>query len=88
MVSTGISRRVLLALNERDPLTVSEIFQLVTAPGVTEGTVWTILSRARGNGLVRREKAADGLWRYALTGGGRRRVVWIIRNGSGRRRRS
>lgn len=45
--------------------------------GVHDGTVWTILARARHHGLVCRELAGRTYF-YELTAGGLRRVAWIL----------
>jgi DNA-binding transcriptional regulator PaaX len=45
--------------------------------GTHEGTIWTILCRARHNGLVSRKKAGRSFF-YELTDGGNRRVKWIL----------
>jgi predicted transcriptional regulator len=79
MTSTGISRSVLLALQD-GPLPVVQILDALgpRGEGVHEGTVWTILARARQNGLVTRKK--DGrTYFYSLTDGGVRRVEWLLK---------
>jgi DNA-binding PadR family transcriptional regulator len=52
---------------------------------VNHGTIWTVLERARENGLVsysstdetgKRPRGRPSFW-YGLTDGGRRRVKWI-----------
>ena len=75
---TGISRSVLLALQGGK----KNSKQILSSLGprretVHQGTVWTILSRARMNGLVSREKVGRAFF-YSLTGGGERRVEWIL----------
>ena len=79
-VRTGISRSVLLALEGGDA-TVDEILERLGPhrDTVNNGTVWTILERARQNGLVSCGTKSEQKrpYRYALTDGGLRRVKWI-----------
>jgi len=74
---TGLSRGVLLTL-KKGPLSVAGVLEAMgpRSESVHEGTIWTILSRARQNGLVRRELAGR-TYLYELTAGGDRRVRWI-----------
>jgi len=76
-VSTGISRSVLLIL-KAGAMSVSQVLGELgpRSSGTHEGTVWTILARARQNGLVSREKRGRTYF-YSLTDGGIRRVEWI-----------
>lgn len=79
-VRTGLSRSVLLALEEGEA-TVDEILERLGphSDTVNNGTVWTILERARLNGLVTCGVKAEQKrpYRYSLTDGGVRRIVWI-----------
>ena len=76
-VKTGLSRAVILSLSE-GPGWIDEILERLgpRSGGVSAGTIWTILDRARNNGLVRREKRGR-IFFYELTDGGYRRVAWI-----------
>lgn len=80
LVRTGLSRSVLLALEEGQG-TIDEILSRLGphSETVNHGTIWTILERARGNGLVTCGVKADQKrpYRYSLTDGGVRRVAWI-----------
>lgn len=79
-VRTGLSRSVLLSLEDGEA-TVDQIVERIVprSEGVNNGTVWTILERARENGLVTCGIKAEQKrpYRYALTEGGLRRVAWI-----------
>lgn len=76
-VKTGLCRSVILSLSEESG-SIDEILERLgpRSDGVSTGTIWTILDRARHNGLVRREKEGRTFF-YELTDGGRRRVDWI-----------
>lgn len=80
--STRISQRVLLALGTLGPTSIYGILEaLEDHKGVSHGTVWNILDRARQNGLVQRDGPnieKRELW--SLTNGGHRRVEWIQKN--------
>lgn len=75
---TGISRAVLMALQDGKKNSKQILSSLrPRRETVHQGTIWTILSRARMNGLVSREKIGRAFF-YSLTGGGKRRVEWIL----------
>ena len=80
--STGISRAVLMALQDGQKSS-AEILNLIGphAETVHQGTIWTILSRARLNGLVARERIGRSYF-YRLTDGGQRRTAWILQQAS------
>lgn len=61
-------------------MSVSQILKELgpRSEGTHEGTVWTILARARQNGLVSRDKKGRTYF-YALTDGGIRRTKWILK---------
>lgn len=79
-VRTGLSRSVLLALADGEA-TVNEVLARLGphTDTVNNGTVWTILERARLNGLVTCGVKSEQKrpYKYWLTEGGLRRVVWI-----------
>lgn len=79
-VRTGLSRSVLLALGD-GPATVDEILGRLGphTDTVNNGTVWTIVERARLLGLVTCGVKSEQKppYRYSLTEGGERRVAWI-----------
>lgn len=79
-VRTGLSRSVLLALEEGEA-TVDEILERLGShtDTVNNGTVWTIVERARLHGLVTCGVKAEQKrpYHYSLTDGGLRRVAWI-----------
>jgi DNA-binding PadR family transcriptional regulator len=76
---TGVSRAILLCLSAaKRQLSINEILERLgpRTDGVTHGTIWTTLDRARSNGLVRRQLRGRTYY-YSLTAGGKRRVSWI-----------
>ncbi len=78
---TGLSRTILLTL-ERGPATADEVLERLgpREREITRGAVWVVLERAIRNGLVRSNRRDEGIkkpYRYELTDGGRRRVLWI-----------
>ena len=79
-VRTGLSRSVLLAL-EQGEATIDEILERLGPHNETinNGTIWTIVERARMNGLVTCGVKAEQKrpYRYSLTDGGVRRIEWI-----------
>lgn len=79
-VRTGISRSVLLSLEE-GPASIALVLDRLgdRSRGVTHGTIWTTLERARAQGLVTCgvKKAVRPPYIYSLTDGGMRRVEWI-----------
>lgn len=79
-VRTGLSRSVLLAL-EQGEATIDEILERLGPHNETinNGTIWTIIERARLNGLVTCGVKAEQKrpYKYSLTDGGLRRVAWI-----------
>ena len=79
-VRTGLSRSVLLAL-EGGEATIDELLGRLGphSDTVNHGTVWTILERARANGLVSCGVKSEQKrpYRYGLTDGGLRRIKWI-----------
>ncbi len=76
--STGISRRVLLALDQQGGVSTADLLEFLrsSSSAVTVGNIWTILDRARHNGLVSRIRKGR-TYLYSLTGGGERRTKWI-----------
>lgn len=75
--STNLSQRVLFALKTLGSSDLKGILEAVGEPkGVTIGTIWTVLDRARSNGLVNRVRTQQGLT-YELSRGGERRVKWL-----------
>lgn len=80
LVRTGLSRSVLLAL-ESSPASIDGILERLGphSETVNHGTIWTILERARGNGLVSRAPISERKRPhiYTLTDGGLRRIAWI-----------
>lgn len=82
--ATGISRKVLFALWDLGSSDLKGIWEaLGKLDGVTQGTVWTILSRAALHGLVAKGLSGKtGLITWQLTKGGVRRVRWLERNQS------
>jgi DNA-binding PadR family transcriptional regulator len=63
------------------PASIDEILERLGphSAGVTHGTIWTTLERARAHGLVSCgiKKDQKRPYRYVLTEGGERRVAWI-----------
>jgi DNA-binding PadR family transcriptional regulator len=75
-----LSRSVLLSLVD-GPATVDDILARLGPHNdtVNNGTVWTIVERARLQGLVTCGVKSEQKppYRYSLTDGGLRRVAWI-----------